>query len=92
MFRVNMRGLPADALNPIWTELKKAARDEANNPATVPAGQFRTLKRINPDNGQVFYDFIGQESFVKDMGRRGRRVISFRTDQGPVDASGRFLR
>jgi hypothetical protein len=29
------------------------------------------------------YKFIGPESFVKGMGRPGRRVISFRTTDGP---------
>ena len=32
-----------------------------------------------------------KESFVKGMGRPGRRVVSFNTPNGPVDASGRFL-
>jgi hypothetical protein len=32
------------------------------------------------------------ESFVKAMGRPGRRVVSFTTPHGPMDASGRYLR
>ena len=31
-------------------------------------------------------DWIGQDSFVKQMMRPGRRVVSFTTDRGKYDA------
>jgi hypothetical protein len=65
---------------------------EAHNPMHVPPGQFKMIERRNP-YGQVSERvFIGQDCFVKQMGRPGRRVISFNTTNGPVDAGGRFLR
>jgi hypothetical protein len=90
--KVNMRALDASAINPIWNDLKKAAREEAYNPVTVPEGEFREIVKTNPGNGQKIHTFIGRDCFVKFMNRPGRRVVSFRTPNGPVDASGRFLR
>jgi hypothetical protein len=37
-------------------------------------------------------EFVGQESFAKQMMRPGGRVLSFTTDRGRFDASGRALR
>jgi hypothetical protein len=92
VYKMNMRGLPADALVPTWESLlKPAIQQEAFNPATVPPGQFREIKRTDA-NGQKVHVFIGQDSFVKQLGRPGRRVASFRTDYGYVDATGRALR
>jgi hypothetical protein len=53
---------------------------------------MRMVETRDPQNGQRIINFYGQESFVKDFTRHGRRVISFNTTNGPVDASGRFLR
>jgi hypothetical protein len=92
LYKVNMRGLDASAINPMWGELKKAAREEAYNPATVPEGEFREIIRTDQRNGMKIHDFVGRDCFVKFMGRPSRRVVSFRTEQGAVDASGRFLR
>jgi hypothetical protein len=61
------------------------------NPLTVPKGEIREVVKTDA-NGLKVRHFIGQESFVKQMGRPGRRVVSFRTDQGYVDASRRGLR
>jgi hypothetical protein len=59
---------------------------------TVPLGEMREITRVNPENGYKEIRFYGQRSFVADLCRRGRRVTSFRTDLGYVDASGRPLR
>jgi hypothetical protein len=90
--KVNMRGLPADALNPIWGELKPAVIKEAWNPMNVPPGELREIVKTDHRNGMKVHHFIGQESFVKQMMRPGRRVISFSTSNGRYDASGRPLR
>ena len=67
-------------------------RQEANNPAHVPPGQLRKIEERDPYGQVKQIRFIGQESFVKAMVRPGRRVISFNTPNGPVSASGQFLR
>jgi hypothetical protein len=59
---------------------------------TVPPGEMREITRIDPKNGHKETRFYGQRSFIADLGRPGRRVTSFRTDHGYVDASGRPLR
>jgi len=71
--------------------LLPACRTEAFNPLTVPRGEIREVVKTDV-NGLKVRNFIGQESFVKQMMRPGRRVVSFRTDHGYVDASGRGLR
>jgi len=60
-------------------------------PDTVPVGQMRRVEQVD-QNGLKIVSWIGQESFVKDMTRPGRRVVNFHTDHGFVDASGRPLR
>jgi hypothetical protein len=89
LYSVNMRGLDASALNPMWGELKKAAREEARNPATVPEGEFREIVTTNPGNSQKTHTFIGRDNFCKFMMRSGRRVVKFRE---PVDPQGRSFR
>jgi hypothetical protein len=91
LYKVNMRGLPADVLSEFEEMLLPACRTEAFNPLTVPRGEIREVVKTDA-NGLKVRHFIGQESFVKQMMRPGRRVISFRTDHGYVDASGRGLR
>jgi hypothetical protein len=59
---------------------------------TVPAGEMRAVTKVDPATGYKETRFYGRESFVKDMNRPGRRVTSFRTNFGFVDASGRPLR
>jgi len=88
---VNMRGLPNDALQPMWNTVIPAVKTEASNPATVPKGEIREVVKTDA-NGLKVRHFIGQDHFTKFMMRAGRRVVSFRTDQGYVDASGRGLR
>jgi hypothetical protein len=91
LYGVNCRGLPADALGVFEPQFLRACADEAVNPANLAPGEIRPIERKGPD-GQKWIDWIGRESFVKDMMRPGRRVVSFRTSQGAVDASGRALR
>jgi hypothetical protein len=88
---VTIRRLPSDILDAFEPQFLQACRTEAYNPETVPAGHFRKVIELD-SNGQKIVRFVGPESFVKQMGRPGRRVVSFLTPHGPVDASGRFLR
>jgi hypothetical protein len=91
LYQVQMRQLPADALSGFEEMLLPACKTEAFNPLTVPKGEIRQVVKTDA-NGLKVRHFIGQDSFVKFMGRPGRRVVSFRTDHGYVDASGRGLR
>jgi hypothetical protein len=92
LYQVQMRGLPDDVLAGFEQILLPAVKVEAFNPATVPKGEIREVHKIHPQSGHKMNVFIGQESFVKQMGRPGRRVIGFKTDQGYMNTSGRFLR
>jgi hypothetical protein len=92
--RVNFRGLRNDtaALQNFEAQLLQAVPIQAHNPLTVPLGEMRRIPERD-EFGQIrAYKWIGQESFIKDMGRPGRRVVSFNTPNGPVNASGMFLR
>jgi hypothetical protein len=91
LFKVQMRQLPDDVLAGFEQMLLPACKTEAFNPLTVPRGEIREVVKTDV-NGLKVRHFIGQDSFVKFMGVPGRRVVSFRTDQGYVDASGRGLR
>jgi hypothetical protein len=92
LYQVQMRALKADALGALEPQVLQAAVVEANNPCHVPAGELKKVERLDQYGQVKTIDWIGQESFVKAMTRPGRRVVSFRTDHGYVDASGRGLR
>jgi hypothetical protein len=92
LYAVQMRALKADALQALEPQVLKAAVVEANNPVHVPAGELRKVEELDDYGKLKTIRWVGLESFVKAMGRPGRRVVSFRTDQGYVDASGRGLR
>jgi hypothetical protein len=51
----------------------------AVNPVDLAAGELREVTKIDPQTGVRSIVFYGKESFVKGMGRPGRRVASFRT-------------
>jgi hypothetical protein len=92
-YKVNYRGLVDDpkTLGILERKLLADCLVEAKNPAHVPKGQFREIVTTGPD-GMKIHKFIGQESFVKAMGRQNRRVVSFNTDRGPMDSTGRYMR
>jgi hypothetical protein len=92
LYKVNYRGLQSDALAVFEPQLLAACVIEANNPAHVPPGELRKIEWRDAYGKVIVTDWIGQESFVKNMGRPGRRVVSFNTSNGPVSGSGLFLR
>jgi hypothetical protein len=92
LYQVQYRGLPAAALPIFESQLLKACVTEANNPAHVPAGELKKVERLDETGRVRCIDWIGQEHFTRQMMRPGRRVISFTTDRGRFDASGRALR
>lgn len=66
-------------------QVVQAVVKEAVNPNNLKPGEIRPIKRTGRD-GQTFIDWIGQHSFVREMTRPGRRVVSFTTDRGKFDA------
>jgi hypothetical protein len=90
LYQVQWRGLRGDALDALVPQLMTACKAEANNPNTVPPGEFRQVKVHNPYTGRVdAIKFIGPECFTKQLGRPGRPIKSF---WGPVDSQGRQMR
>ena len=87
LYKVNMRGLTGQALDNIEPMVLQAAVDEYWNPRNVPLGEIHERKRYDDLGRLQSIDFLGQESFVKFMGRPGRRVTGCRTDQGFVHAN-----
>jgi hypothetical protein len=89
--KVQYRQLNDSALDALEPQLYRAVHAEAHNASSVPPGEFRKVIEVD-QGGTRIVKFVGQESFVKQFTRPGRRVVSFRTDQGFVNASGHGLR
>jgi hypothetical protein len=87
MRKVTYRRLDSLVFDNFEPQLLQAVQRAAYDPTSVPMGEFRRVTEIAPD-GMKIVKFIGQQSFVKDMGRPGRRVVSFQTPNGRVNASG----
>ena len=87
LYQPNYRGMPADALAVFGPQLLEACVKEANNPAHVPPGELRKIERLDEYGKVRCIDWVGQNSFVKQMMRPGRRVVSFTTDRGKYNAS-----
>ena len=77
LYLIQCRALPADALNPLEAQLLQACVVEAYNPIHVPPGELRTIEELDEYGKLKTIRWIGQESFVKQMGRPGRRVVGF---------------
>src|SRR5215831_15438094 len=81
LYQVQMRRLPADALNGFEPQVLRACVDEAYNPIHVPPGELRKVEELDEYGKLKTIKWIGQESFVKQMMRPGRRVKSFLFDR-----------
>jgi hypothetical protein len=71
--------LDEEIFGPIETQIYADAISAAANPIDLKAGELRMVTKIDPATGVRTNVFYGSESFVKQMGRPGRRVQSFRT-------------
>ena len=87
LYQVQMRDLRADALDALEPQVLQAVAVEAINPENLAPGEIRAIEKVD-EFGNKRIDWVGRESFVKDMMRPGRRVVSFTTDRGRFDASG----
>jgi hypothetical protein len=77
LYRVNFRGLAADALNVFEPQLLKAVPPARLDPNTVTPGEFRMIVKRDPNNGYEERRFIGPRHFVWDMTRvRGRTTLT----------------
>jgi hypothetical protein len=85
--KIQYRRLDTAVFDNFEPQLLQAVQRAAYDAASVPPGQFRKVTEIASD-GMKIVKWVGQESFVKDMGRPGRRVVSFQTPNGRVNASG----
>jgi hypothetical protein len=83
---VNYGRLNADVLYTLAPQLLKARVDEAKNPDNCAPGEIRMIVRRDI-NGKEVRDWIGRESFVRQMTVPGRRVVSFVTSHGRYDAA-----
>jgi hypothetical protein len=63
----------------IESQIYADAASAAANPVDLDAGELRMVTKIDPTTGVRSNVFYGKESFVKQMGRPGRRVTAFRT-------------
>src|SRR6266508_6899681 len=80
LYQVQFRQLKADALQVLEPQLLQACVVEANNPVHVPPGELRKIEELDEYGKLQTIKWIGQESFVKQMMRPGRRVKSFLFD------------
>jgi hypothetical protein len=77
--KVKLSELPESAFQIAEDTIYNDAISAAANPADLAAGELRMVTKIDPATGVRTNVFYGKESFVKQMGRPGRRVQSFRT-------------
>ena len=82
-------GQRSDALQALEPQLLRACVEEANNPAHVPVGELKKIERLDEYGKIRCVEFVGQESFVKQMTSPGRRVVKF---LAPSDSYGRAVR
>jgi hypothetical protein len=83
MRKVQYRRLDTAIFDNFEPQLLTAVSRAAYDPSSVPLGQFRIVPEVD-SNGMRMNRFIGQEHFTKQMGRQGRRVVSFNTPNGPM--------
>jgi hypothetical protein len=76
---VKLSQLPEEAFGIAEGQVYADAISAASNPTDLGAGELRQVTKTDPTTGIRTIVFYGNESFVKSMGRPGRRVQSFRT-------------
>jgi hypothetical protein len=85
--RVDFRDLKSDSLQVLEPQTLDACKAERVNPNNVPPGQLKPIKVFDPYSGHLKETrFIGQECFVKQLTRPGRRVESFAAEGRLYDA------
>jgi hypothetical protein len=77
--QVKFSQLPDEAFTIAEAQVYSDAAVAASNPVDLNDGELREVSRTDPRTGLKTIVFYGRDSFVKGMGRPGRRVASFRT-------------
>jgi hypothetical protein len=72
------------AFNNFEKQMLECCKTEAFNPKYVPPGELRKIEKRDGYGQVTEINFIGQESFVKQMMRPGRRVTSFLFDRSAL--------
>jgi hypothetical protein len=88
---VQFRALETDVLDRFEPRLLRDCKEAAYRADSVPPGQMRRVEAVD-GNGYKEVRWIGQECFVRDMMVPGRRVLGFRTPEGFLNTSGRYIR
>jgi hypothetical protein len=88
---VQFRALQDDALDRFEPQLIKDCGQAAYRSDSVPLGQMRRVEETDT-NGSKMVKWIGQQCFVRDMMPPSRLVLGFRTPQGFLNTSGRYIR
>src|SRR6516165_9889305 len=68
------------------------ARAAAERLDSIAQGEERAITHVDPINGHKSVTFLRRDCFTNDFTRRGRRVVSFWSPHGRMDANGRLLR
>ena len=76
---VKLWDLPTAAFDIAEKQIYADAISAAANPVDLQPGELREVVSEDRRTGVKTSVFYGQESFVKGMGRPGRKVVSFRT-------------
>jgi hypothetical protein len=83
LYKVQMRQLDADAIEPFTLKVIDAALSEYNNPMNVPVGAIEPRGRFDEWGKLQCIDWIGRECFTKQMGRPGRSGRIRNPDRDP---------
>jgi hypothetical protein len=75
---VKMSDLPDGAFDNIEKAIYADAAAAALSPTDLGDGEFRKVTKTDPDTGLKQIHWYGNHSFIKDLGRPGRRVVGFR--------------
>ena len=90
--KIDVYNLDADVRANFRPQIVQAFVAEKKHPTDLEDGEIRKVE-VKDQYGVVKENqFFGNHCFVKYMGRPGRRVVSFLTNHGHVDAGGRALR
>jgi hypothetical protein len=90
MREVPFRKLADDVLDRFEPQLIKDCGQAAYRSDSVPRGEMRRVEETD-SNGSKMVKWIGQQCFVRDLMPPSRRVLGFRTPQGFMNTSGRYL-
>jgi hypothetical protein len=91
MRRVQYRRLDTAVFDNFEPQLLTAVQRAAYDASSVPVGQYRRVVEVD-SNGLKIVKWIGQRSFTDDFKAPVRRVISFLTPHGRVNAAGMPVR